>query len=72
MPKIHSRYITSHKSIYNTLIDNSTLSCIEIAHIVKLTERHVLKILRELQEDGYIKMEPRGRKTVKTIIKALL
>jgi DNA-binding MarR family transcriptional regulator len=56
-------FLTNHSHVLICLAENAGLRVRDIAGRVAITERAVLKILRELEEGGIISREREGRRT---------
>ena len=56
-------FLTNHSHVLICLSENPDLRVRDIAAQVAITERAVLKILRELEEGGIISREREGRRT---------
>ena len=56
-------FLTNHSHVLICLAEDSGLRVRDIAGKVAITERAVLKILRELEEGGIISREREGRRT---------
>ena len=62
-PKAGWTFLTNHSHVLICLAENADLRVRDIAGRVAITERAVLKILRELEEGGVISREREGRRT---------
>lgn len=62
-PKAGWTFLTNHSHVLICLSENADLRVRDIAGRVAITERAVLKILRELEEGGVISREREGRRT---------
>jgi DNA-binding transcriptional ArsR family regulator len=62
-PKAGWTFLTNHSHVLICLSEDSGLRVRDIAGKVAITERAVLKILRELEEGGVISREREGRRT---------
>ena len=57
----HWTFLTNHSQVLLCIAQSSRITAREIAEIVGITERAVQRILRDLEEAGYISHERDGR-----------
>lgn len=63
-----SKFLTSHAFVLIHIARNPHATLREIATKTKLTERTVYKIVRDLEDDGYIVKRRDGRRSVYAMI----
>ena len=62
MPKESWTFLTNHSHVLYCLSENPELVLREIAEKVGITERSVQRIVRELEQEGFLEKERVGRR----------
>lgn len=57
-------FLTSHAQVLLCIHRNNRMTAKEIADVVNITERNVQRILKDLEETGYITRQREGRRNV--------
>lgn len=57
-------FLTSHAQVLLCIYRNNRMTAKEIAEVVDITERNVQRILKDLEETGYITRQREGRRNV--------
>lgn len=60
-------FITNHGSVLLTINLEKQITARKIAEKVGITERSVLRIIKELEEDGYLSIKRVGRENAYTV-----
>jgi predicted transcriptional regulator len=67
MPKSKWTFITNHASVLTLLNHKDHLTSREIALALDITERSVIRIIKELESAGYVTKHKEGRNNCYTI-----
>lgn len=57
-------FLTSHAQVLLCIHRNNRMTAKQIADVVSITERNVQRILKDLEETGYITRQREGRRNV--------
>ena len=60
-------FLTNHAQVFLCVAQNGHLTAREIALQVGITERAVQRIVRDLEDEGYIRHEREGRNNLYTV-----
>jgi DNA-binding transcriptional ArsR family regulator len=61
LPQRHWTFITNHAQVLLAVAQNPDLRVTDIAAAAGITERYAYRILRDLQDAGYVERRRRGR-----------
>jgi sugar-specific transcriptional regulator TrmB len=71
MPKNSWTFLTSHAAVLILLAQQKNLTARRIGSILNITSRSVYRIIRDLENEGYIKIFKQGRENRYQVNKSL-
>ena len=61
-------FLTNHSHVLLSIWQQPDIKVREIAHVVGITERAVMRIIRELDDAGFLNIEKAGRENRYTVV----
>ena len=64
-------FVTSHALVLSYLTYRQLITARQVAHALGITERRVVKIIADLQADGYVVKKRKGNRNIYTVNREL-